>query len=715
MKKIIYYEVLKLQQRRTVWLVIAGLLLANSLLVYYQANQSRQYGYSVKDEWRIYEELAKVSPEQQADWIDSEIERIYSTTSPIDPSSFHRVAILNAIQTQLEAVSTYDQYLANINYQADRMLSSPIFAEPGSFAYLNIERTPGAYAHLFGLEPPLAFSGGVLLLTDNWLLDAPLMLSLLVLAMHLLISEREEGTLVIIKATAHGYLTTAVAKAVVLLVLSALGVLLFYGETIAVIMTQVGLGDLSRPIQSLEGYLTSPQQISVLGYLGWFWVAKVASVFTLLALFYAICIITRNNTYACVAAFLIFGVHLYWYQSIDVHSALSPLAYFNLAAILNTGSYFYDYINVNVFGHPMQIVASGCWTAALTIGTGLGSGIYLFTHEGSSLARANRAAAAIKQALASQTTRLAPGRHTNLFRHEAYKLLVMNKGLAVLAVLFVAQALYMGSLRYWTDREEYYYQQYSALLAGDLTETKRQLIEDETDRIAAIELEEQAIRERFERGDIDRMYMDFLISRLEIPYEQRAAFERASTQYKALESMADDGERVSYVYQTGWVALLGADAWRDDIAALAKVFACLTVGLSALGSIDKTTHVETIILASACGKQAVSRVKAKLCIGFATISCIATYAPKAVRLFSTYGFNTGDLTVKVDCLTALDLWPSSIPLMFYLLLRASLYLAVAATAALAVYKLSDKTGNMLTTMLVSAAVLLLPLAVVLLV
>ncbi len=158
----------------------------------------------------------------------------------------------------VSAVAHYGDYLAGIDEEAKIMTSLSLFGNPDTFSYRNIERTPPVYAYLRGTVLPAADSEGILLATEFPLTDVLLLAALLILALSMLVGEREEGTLLLIKPTRRGYLETIAAKLLVMLLCSLCLTLVFYGANLFLSERLLGFGDLSRPVQSNRGKLASP-------------------------------------------------------------------------------------------------------------------------------------------------------------------------------------------------------------------------------------------------------------------------------------------------------------------------------------------------------------------------------------------------------------------------------------------------------------------------
>ena len=263
-----------------------------------------------------------------------------------------------------------------------------------------------------------------------------------------------------------------------MLLLTLFLLLIFYSTNLIVAAGEVGLGDLNRPIQALAGYRSSPLKITVKQYLGLFFSAKLLGVLANLYIFFLLGILCRNHLFSCLLGILVFGLEALLYKNIELHSWLSPVRQFNLTALLDTGSYFSNYNNLNLFGYPVSTITAGVVTGFTAIIFGVVMGIFVFSKEAASDMRRNW----LKEKLTANIT-FFKGLHFNLLRHEAYKLLIMNKGLLLILIFIVSQVFYFNGMMYFIDQEEFYYQNYSTMLAGGLTEEKSAFLQMSRERI----------------------------------------------------------------------------------------------------------------------------------------------------------------------------------------------------------------------------------------
>ena len=710
MWKIAWYEAVKVCQRRAAVGVALGLLVASCIATHYQANRADAYGLTMRDEYAVCLQMSGLDNAERLEWLESEADAYY--VDLFGGGGAYRPGmdlIYRSTVDEVEAALAYGDFLAGIDEQAEAMSASTLFGRPGSFTLRNIERTPQAYAHLKGMLVPHDYSGGVLLLTDSRLQDAFLYLAVAVLAMYLTISERDEGTLPLVKATAMGRDATIRAKAAVLLAVTAALSLLFYAANMGVVLSELGLGALGRPIQSVQGYLTSPYRITVAGYLVLFPVARALAACAVASVLFGICVVCRNTVYSALLGTSVMGTEALLALGIRPYSALSPLALANLAAITDIAAYFRDYRNMNLLGYPVNVAAVGLATAALAVAAGLGVGFRRFATEDATAARR----VALPRLPALPLPRF--GGHTTLLRHEAYKLLWVNRAGLVLALFVAFQAWGYAHSGYVITQEEYYYQGYCLVLEGGPSADKRAYVDSERLRLDTLEDQRQAIMDRFGAGEISFDYMGYLLQGLEVSVEELHAFDRSYAQYGYLEEESAGGGGLAFVSQTGWEALAGPQSAADTLAIYAWTAFVLIVSLSAVGSGDVTTGMAGLIPSTLRGRRAAPLCRAALSALLAVAAAAASLLPKVAAVFDAWPPGPAELDAPARSLAFLSWVPPFVTLPAYLAVCIAICLAASILAAWLILLISRRTGSTVTTMLVSSALLLLPpLALILL-
>lgn len=209
----------------------------------------------------------------QKGWLDEELnnfsgERIYNCE------------VISELHEECAGIVGYKDYLESIKTQAESMTSMSIFAKPDTFNYRSIVKTPSAYENMQEVQPVFDISKGIILATDNNFTDILCGFILLFAVLSLMISDREQGMsgLLFSLKKGRGHLMLAKTGTLAAVVFGA--VLLIYAENLIISAYLYGLGDLSRPVQSLAGFIGCNLKTSVLGYLILYIMFKFAAIFT---------------------------------------------------------------------------------------------------------------------------------------------------------------------------------------------------------------------------------------------------------------------------------------------------------------------------------------------------------------------------------------------------------------------------------------------------
>ena len=706
MKTLIGYEVRKLLHRRALWYVLIALLCANAFFLHRQINAVNEAGYSTRDLAAFYQELEGDTLEEQYQWLQEETARIYEALFGGEPIELERLQMAAKLALRLEDLMSYDDYLAEIDAQAERMMSSALFGRPGTFSYRNISRTPGAYADLKGLELTADVPDGVTAATAQPMTDAMVLLAAVILVLQLAQAERENGVLVLIKSKKLGRTDTIVAKGIALLLCTAVVAAAFYLVNLGMASAELGLGDLNRPLQAVEGYLSSPLKITVGQYLALFVLAKVGAVFAVACVFFLLCIACRNTILACVAGVALFGVEGLLWWSIDVHSWMSLLKQLNLAALMDTPGYFSDYVNLNLFGFPVNTAAAGLVTGVLAAVLGIGASAVLFSRESTS------GVLQLRWKGRRQKAEPAASRvHVRLLQYEWDKVMVQNKGLLILALYLALQVGLFCTASYHINAEEFFYQQYSQQVSGPLTAENEAYLQAEQARFDAAQAEQQKLLEQYQNGEISGGYYQYAVEALDVDGNQIMAFQRTVQQYQKLQAMEEDGIPVHYVYQTPWSMLFGEESVAQTAVNWIKLAAVLILVFAGCEAVEHTTHMEELLPVTSRGRSAVTKRKIAVGTAVSCVTALLTFVPTAVNTFRAYG--TGDWSAPGRSVLAVSWSPAGLTAGGVLAMMMVLYILAAVGCFLIVQLLSRRTRSMILTLLISAAVLVLPALAVL--
>ncbi len=750
MGRLIYYESKKLLGKRLVPALLLFLFLFNGLMLYRESGQRIDWSYTRKDVGRVYEDLAgltaleaeeKLAEKKELlsavsvwrEWTDgygewNEEERrafrernqeVFQKYPDLDPEGsylsyltnfYSEQKLVDDVLAQVSAVAHYGDYLAGIDEEAKIMTSLSLFGNPDTFSYRNIERTPPVYAYLRGTVLPAADSEGILLATEFPLTDVLLLAALLILALSMLVGEREEGTLLLIKPTRRGYLETIAAKLLVMLLCSLCLTLVFYGANLFLSERLLGFGDLSRPVQSIRGMLASPYAMTAGRYLGVFLAAKVLAALPFASLLFCLCTVFKNGVSACLVPAGAILLESVLYLTVGLHSYLSPLKVLNLVCMADASWFLGNYRNMNVFGYPVEVIPAVLGTAVLTAGLSCFFALFLYVREASALSADNRLLSRWKafrkrrrgRSRASGARRVRVG----LFGKELYKIVVMERAGLVLLLFVLLQWSSYRDFKVYQSPEELFYRHYVGWAEGVPLQEAAVRYQEEQKRFDDMERRAARAAKAYAAGELSYEEREAAQMELQASQNARTGFGTALAQYEHVLNQVREGTEAELFYASGWEALLNEQGRRTDVMDAGKLAFFLVVGLAAVFSVERTSRVELLQRACVRGGGGVCRRKYLAGLLYGTLAFVVAFLPRYLTLFRAYG--TAGLTAPLKSLPLLDDVPFNIPLWGYLaLVGLSRYLGMAAAVGLTLW-LSRRSGNLVHTVLVGSLLLLLP-------
>lgn len=626
-------------------------------------------------------------------------------------SVLNKIAIDNEQSHQLESsveesgseIVSYETFLNNIDEQAESMKNASLFQD-SYFNRKSIEKTQEIYNRLHGIKTEADYPLGLKYIVDYRLTDVFIVLTAAALILRLMLYERTEGLLSLLKPTRNGRGELICAKYLTMVIGMLLITVLFYGTNYCIVhhMDLLGAGDIS--IQSLYGYIASPFIMSAGDYSLLFFLCKWLAIVAAGSVFFLLCVSCRNQVYAVLSIVVIMLTEILWKLSIEDYSWLSFLRQFNLAAAMDTSAYFKDYINFNFFGIPISSVSAGIFIVIFSSVGSLLLSIKLFIAEASVEARANRLLWHRKGA--SLSGRVIP----SLFRGESKKLFFMQKGLFLLLVLIIVQSVSYGENPFYMNKTESYYYQYSMDLQGEPSKEKTEMIKAEEKRfeLQAEELDKQYLR--YDKGEISFAVLNYYKSELTPSPMEIEGFEKAKKQYFTVRDKYSDYDNVVYIYQTGWEKLLGSESKNKEILDFIKIFLVLLLAFSGIGTVEKTTSVELLIRSSFKGNKSVWRMKRILCACYAFIAAGLTFVWRPIQIVKYYPLFGIEKDIHSILLFSDIGFPFSIGVFLGMIYFIKGVIAVAAGEV--ILTLSEKCNQESTVLFLGSIILFVPIALI---
>ena len=680
------YEWKKLFVSPYVCLFLLAVLVVNGTLFYQRCTNTAQ-GFS---QVQVREKF-----DQQID-LQAEIEMLEQRT--LDADSYEDASLVTGdllleqmldreVLTQQKAVSDYPLYLQQRQDEIHARLSAGLTGAEGSYTYRGQQAVADAYHQLEGLPVQVSFSGGVQMLSGWYLTDLLLLFYAAISALTLLTQERTDGMLLILCTTRCGRSRLFLRKFAALLLFVTAGFLLLYGTNLVISSTVLGLGDLTRPIQSVPDFISCPVPLTVMGYLLAFFLQKLLWLWTACAMAAIWAVMARNASIAIVGWSVLAGIGLLLQQS---HREW--LESCSLVSQCMVEVRYQDCLMMNLFGTPVprRIIFIAACILLFFVGVGI-SALYC-----------DRCSP-----VAGNTFKmphwLRPGRHVSLARHEAYKLFITRGGaLLLITFLLVQLGIYAQPHIRANPNYEPYLRYYSDILEGAPSKEKE-------DFLLAEETRFQEIQERIAEYEFyadDEGLAAILTTDLKQELMWQDAFEDAKAQYHLI----SPGEH--YVHPSGYERLYGSDGRRDFLSSLSLCSVFLVVSLGGIFSAEQESGV-SVLQATAGATRSVRRRKWWLAMTLTLLLALIAFLPEYVAIAHTFGLH--QTMALASSLPVFRSAPAAMRIWQVLAISAGIRLVWSLAAMALVLILSQKTKNTIVSMILSLAILLLPPLVLLMI
>ena len=281
----------------------------------------------------------------------------------------------------------------------------------------------------------------------------------------------------------------------------------------------------------------------------------------------------------------------------------------------------------------------------------------------------------------------------SLFWQESYKLLICGKILLILCAF--AAALYFT---YQPIRENFgsvnavYYKNYMLELQGELTPEKETFLTNE--------------RERFDELTQQAISADGLSEILSIQkeLEPQYAFSDVEKQADYIRS-TDNGW---FVYDSGYKLLTGDDSAENKDAQLAIIALAVEIAcLAYVYSVEYQNGAASIVRTTFKGRRRLFLTKLLISVLIISVIYLLTYGSYFYSVLHTFGTRAIDAPAcSLQCLSNV---PSGISILQYLIIISIVRYIGMAAAMLLIFLISSRVKSYISALLVSTAVMILPL------
>ena len=556
-----------------------------------------------------------------------DIEYILSNINPFEYSIYtHDITTeINLLDTKLKEVQNtygYNNYLEAIILKAQEISDTSLF-QTSEFTKRNSQKTLDDYTSVSVNKVEYNSSKGIICATSNRITLILSVLMVMFICIQVFVKDKENNTIELLKTMKYGRVRLITAKAVTLfLMVIAAGVLLNL-SSLFVSSLIYGLGDLSAPIQSVTGFMTSTYGITVLQYILIFNVYNVMTLALTGLLMLLIFILFKKALYGYIGILVFFGLSITLNMIIDPISSLNIFKYINIYNFLDSSGIIGRYLNINIFGFPISL--SDIFLVSLIIGTSaaLTACIKIFSvqkikPESKGLNRINIGGKIEAKA------------KTGIFRYELYKSFIINPALLILLFVLILQIMSAnGSDMRFADIDGVYYEYYMDILKGPISEDKTEYLNKELSRVK---------EERLVSTDPNNTYnnqIKVLNNLIEKDMQLNKIFDEKGDNINK--------EKISFVYELGYERLLLTNS---DILLLSMITAILVIlCMVNIFVIEYRENTYNIINVTKYGRQRTFWYKIGIKISMVIMIITITYVPYVIRIIKNYGLTCLDAPI----------------------------------------------------------------------
>lgn len=444
--------------------------------------------------------------------------------------------LIEILSNQINYVDTYKDYLKSVEEDKDRLIKVSIFHKKGGFSYNNIIKTAEDFKKLNLVETTVGIEKGVTSISNYLLADLSILLIIIILSISIFSQERENETLMIIKANKKGRAPLIITKLITMIISIIIITAIIYFLLIIASNKLYGFGDVNRSIQSISNFRSCNMLINIKEYLLLLILFKMFTSIMISIIITMIIQLNKNITKAYMAVIIFIFLSYIFYKFIPFNSTLNTLKYINIFSFLSIGKVVGEYVNINFFAKAINLFFIYKLMLITVLPTLIVVNILIFIKEKD--IKGKELNLNIFSKLRNKISRITIP--STLFFNEIYKIIIENKTyvLILIAVFISVSNINIDEERYY-DNDTIIYKNYINKLSGPLNQGKENYLEREQIKLYSIG-EQKAKNEYLLKKDrITRSKYEEKSLKLEILNKRVDAFDELYNQYQYLKYIKD--------------------------------------------------------------------------------------------------------------------------------------------------------------------------------
>ena len=672
----------KIFSLKTWWLLVIFLFLVNG---YVQIEKTQFRDYTPVNYRTFFSEIEGNTTQQTSELLQKKIDDISDGAFENYPLS-----LVYDMQDTIAELQNYPNYLSSISNNASNMATGSIWGGTDTFSMRNIKKTPIAYnriknTDLLPLQPDLGIEDAT-----NGKITSLLGIFLVFLFVSVIfIRDREQEMMSLLYSTKYGRYNLYIIKYLVAAFCAISIAILLFLENLIIGGMLYGIGNLSRPMQTIHAFYSSNLPFSVGKYLFLYCGIQMLAYLFFVSVFSFICTISNNNITTYVASAVICGTFEACYRFIPINSPLSLLHYWNPVQLLHTNEIFATYLNVNLFGYPVSSKLSTVSLIVAAIVIFSFSGMYAFSHIRN-----------LQYIIIGKKHRHAQYVFSR-FIYIIHRYLVLNHGgLLILALTAICAFSFVNLVRSYCN-DDIYYENFTTEYAGELSERTYNFIAEKQSHY-------KAVTEQINTLESQNNPNLYELSKLYAEFNDKNAFDQFVIRINSIQK----NDNAQIFYDTGYKRYFGLDGGKENVLIALYIMLFLSLLIPSVPSIDRKNHAMYLICSSKCGKIGYRRNILSFAVLAGLFASILTTLPYAIRILQRYGIqglsapaqsiaNFANIHIPVTVLGMM---------LFYLILRS----ITSIVSAILMAGISTKIRSPITAHLICLAVFALPPLLVLL-
>lgn len=669
----ILWELKKILTGKIAFLLIVALGVNLFIFYYTESLETQENPYFTPQNYRsVFVEMESLNTSEKVSYLKSKIDAVEEEIR--DPNNsgytiYDEKRFLNQLYEEALFIQNYEDFLTDSEENALKKTSVSIFGEKGSFSYNNALKMAEDFQSLHGTPVSFDKTHGITAATGLFTGDIITVFILLLIVGELFIKEQQQGIMPVIKTTKKGRKQVILAKIFAVLIMCFILSLIFLLVNLLYSSVVYGLGDLSRPVQSLPGFAASTVKINIWQYFILLWIVKSFAFFIAASIAVIFSVIFANIIAAYGFTGIILAINYVLYFAIPVTSPAAQLHFLNLANFLSGTSLFCGEVNLNIFSVPMDVltislIIMGILAVALPV-----AAVLIFVKS-----KKEKGALKILSRLPSPHRKKYSA---EIFCYECFKLFISNGAIVILAVFLAVQFLSFPEKDTLTAYEQCEIS-YMETLKGRYTEEKLSYLQSEYDANAALGSDNFTAR--------TKAYS--LESKL-LPLAYH------------LQELSSQGKSSEFVPYSGYEYIFNTDSKTASFSACILIL-FITISVTSLFPMEKATGMDQILSTTRKGKGKTTDAKVKTCLMLSAVMYVLAFLPDLIYCLKMYGFES--LLSQSQNLMVLREASISLPIMVYIVLLYAIRLLGALCLTVMVLGISSLLKSQIISVFLNLAI-----------